>query len=301
MTLSASVKWIELRERKLQALLLMSTAPWPTRRDRHSVRFDRAFAAAGLGWDWSVDVYGELLKVSGGKEPSAGISTSTGRMSRRAATPTPTSPVCIGQEPILRGTGGGRRCTAAAGRQAPAARGARGGSATRHRDDHVDGERHHAPGALHQPRGVTLVRGDRRRRHRAREEAGAGYLSFRAGGSASASRSVPGAGGFGQRAARGADRGAADVGDLSDYARHDDFHGAAVVLDHLGEPELPVRVWPAIWAARPTWTWPRCAPCTLVRVRRRRFRKRLQRRTSPSSSPSSALGSLAGQVHRATN
>ena len=29
---------------------------------------------------------------------------------------------------------------------------------------------------------------------------------------------------------------------VSDYTADDDFDGAAVVLDHLGEPELPVRV-----------------------------------------------------------
>ncbi len=39
-----------------------------TERDGHRVAFNRAFAAAGLDWEWSVDVYGELLAVTGGKE-----------------------------------------------------------------------------------------------------------------------------------------------------------------------------------------------------------------------------------------
>lgn len=39
-----------------------------TERDGHRVAFNRAFAEAGLDWDWSEDLYGELLEVAGGKE-----------------------------------------------------------------------------------------------------------------------------------------------------------------------------------------------------------------------------------------
>jgi HAD superfamily hydrolase (TIGR01509 family) len=39
-----------------------------TERDGHRIAFNRAFAEAGLDWDWSVEVYGELLSVTGGKE-----------------------------------------------------------------------------------------------------------------------------------------------------------------------------------------------------------------------------------------
>ena len=39
-----------------------------TEKDAHRVAFNRAFADAGLGWDWSVELYGKLLKVAGGKE-----------------------------------------------------------------------------------------------------------------------------------------------------------------------------------------------------------------------------------------
>jgi HAD superfamily hydrolase (TIGR01509 family) len=39
-----------------------------TERDGHRVSFNRAFASAGLDWDWSVELYGELLAVAGGKE-----------------------------------------------------------------------------------------------------------------------------------------------------------------------------------------------------------------------------------------
>jgi beta-phosphoglucomutase-like phosphatase (HAD superfamily) len=39
-----------------------------TERDGHRVAFNRAFADAGLDWDWTVPLYGELLTVTGGKE-----------------------------------------------------------------------------------------------------------------------------------------------------------------------------------------------------------------------------------------
>ncbi|NJO77903.1 MAG: HAD family hydrolase [Cyanobacteria bacterium RM1_2_2] len=39
-----------------------------TERDGHRVTFNRAFTAAGLDWEWSVEQYGELLAVTGGKE-----------------------------------------------------------------------------------------------------------------------------------------------------------------------------------------------------------------------------------------
>ncbi len=39
-----------------------------TERDGHRVAFNRAFAEAGLDWDWSEELYGKLLAVTGGKE-----------------------------------------------------------------------------------------------------------------------------------------------------------------------------------------------------------------------------------------
>ncbi len=39
-----------------------------TERDGHRIAFNQAFADAGLDWNWSVDIYGELLSVTGGKE-----------------------------------------------------------------------------------------------------------------------------------------------------------------------------------------------------------------------------------------
>ncbi len=39
-----------------------------TERDGHRVAFNLAFKDAGLDWDWSASLYGELLAVTGGKE-----------------------------------------------------------------------------------------------------------------------------------------------------------------------------------------------------------------------------------------
>ena len=39
-----------------------------TERDGHRVAFNLAFADAGLNWDWTVDIYEDVLEVTGGKE-----------------------------------------------------------------------------------------------------------------------------------------------------------------------------------------------------------------------------------------
>ena len=39
-----------------------------TERDGHRVAFNRAFAKKGLNIEWSVELYGQLLKIAGGKE-----------------------------------------------------------------------------------------------------------------------------------------------------------------------------------------------------------------------------------------
>jgi HAD superfamily hydrolase (TIGR01509 family) len=54
---------------KLQALIFdVDGTLADTERDGHRVAFNRAFVEAGLDWDWSVSLYGELLAVTGGKE-----------------------------------------------------------------------------------------------------------------------------------------------------------------------------------------------------------------------------------------
>ena len=39
-----------------------------TERDGHRVAFNKAFADAGLDWNWTPEIYGDLLEVTGGKE-----------------------------------------------------------------------------------------------------------------------------------------------------------------------------------------------------------------------------------------
>lgn len=39
-----------------------------TERDGHRVAFNLAFAEKGLDWDWTEEIYGDLLSVTGGKE-----------------------------------------------------------------------------------------------------------------------------------------------------------------------------------------------------------------------------------------
>lgn len=54
---------------KLQALLFdVDGTLADTERDGHRVAFNRAFAEAGLDWNWSEELYGKLLAVTGGKE-----------------------------------------------------------------------------------------------------------------------------------------------------------------------------------------------------------------------------------------
>jgi phosphoglycolate phosphatase-like HAD superfamily hydrolase len=54
---------------KLEALIFdVDGTLSDTERDGHRVAFNRAFADAGLDWDWGVELYGDLLSVTGGKE-----------------------------------------------------------------------------------------------------------------------------------------------------------------------------------------------------------------------------------------
>lgn len=39
-----------------------------TERDGHRVAFNAAFEESGLDWNWDIDLYGELLAITGGKE-----------------------------------------------------------------------------------------------------------------------------------------------------------------------------------------------------------------------------------------
>jgi len=55
--------------KKLAALLFdVDGTLADTEKQGHRVAFNQAFQQAGLDWDWTVPVYGELLAITGGKE-----------------------------------------------------------------------------------------------------------------------------------------------------------------------------------------------------------------------------------------
>ncbi|MBE9562086.1 MAG: HAD-IA family hydrolase [Proteobacteria bacterium] len=55
--------------KELQAILFdVDGTLAETERDAHRVAFNETFAEYKLNWDWSVELYGELLAVTGGKE-----------------------------------------------------------------------------------------------------------------------------------------------------------------------------------------------------------------------------------------
>ena len=55
--------------KKLKALIFdVDGTLADTERDGHRVAFNQAFKEAGLSWNWNIETYGELLKVTGGKE-----------------------------------------------------------------------------------------------------------------------------------------------------------------------------------------------------------------------------------------
>ncbi len=54
---------------KLQALIIdVDGTLADTERDGHRIAFNQVFTEAGLDWNWSVSLYGELLAIAGGKE-----------------------------------------------------------------------------------------------------------------------------------------------------------------------------------------------------------------------------------------
>lgn len=54
---------------KLEALIFdVDGTLADTERDGHRVAFNQAFAEANLDWNWTVELYGKLLSVTGGKE-----------------------------------------------------------------------------------------------------------------------------------------------------------------------------------------------------------------------------------------
>lgn len=212
-------------------------------RDGHRVAFNRAFAEAGLDWRWSVRLYGELLAVAGGTErirhyvsryrpdfdPPAGLNTFIARLH---AAKTRHYQKLLAEEGIPLRPGVRRLLEEAR------AEGVRLAIATTTMPENAT---------------ALLVR-------TLGPDGPAWFDAIAAGDSVAAKKPAPDVyqhvlerlgldareclafedSENGLRAARGA--GVRTVVTVNAYTRDQDFAGAALVLDHLGEPDLPFTV-----------------------------------------------------------
>ena len=215
-----------------------------TERDGHRVAFNRAFEEFGLDWHWDVPLYGELLAVTGGKER---IRAYVER--RRPPLPVPEA----GLDGLI------ARLHAAKTRHYTELL-ARGGIPLRPgvlrllREARATGLRL-AIATTTTPANVSALLA-----HAAGPEAEGWFEVIGAGDVVPAKKPAPDIYFYvlerlgvppgrclafedsenGLRASRGA--GLTTVVTVNDYTRRQDFSGAALVLDSLGEPEAPFRV-----------------------------------------------------------
>ena len=211
-----------------------------TERDGHRVAFNRAFAEAGLDWHWDVARYGDLLAVTGGKErlrhyveryrpdyeKPADFDALVARL-HTAKTRHYTALLGRGGIPLRPGV---RRLLEEARR-----RNVRLAIATTTTPDNVVALLHHVVAPEAKSWFEVIGAGDvvsakkpasdiyyyvLERLHLAPEQC----LAFEDSEN-------------GLRAAQAA--GLKTVITVNDYTRAQDFRGAAVVLDHLGEPDRP--------------------------------------------------------------
>lgn len=214
-----------------------------TERDGHRIAFNQAFAEAGLDWHWDVPLYGELLAITGGKErmrhyldryrrdwprPS-GLDALIARL-HAAKTAHYTALLARGGIPLRPGV---RRLLDSA-----RAAGLRLAIATTTTPANVSALLRHALAADAESWFEIIGAGDVVPAKKpapdiyhyvlARMQVAPGEcLAFEDSEN-------------GLRAARAADL--KTVITVNDYTRDHDFTGAAIVLDHLGEPDRPFTV-----------------------------------------------------------
>jgi HAD superfamily hydrolase (TIGR01509 family) len=214
-----------------------------TERDGHRVAFNAAFAEAGLDWQWSVPLYGELLAVTGGKEriryflerfhPAFRSPEPLDRLIARlhlAKTAIYTRMLAAGEIPLRTGV---RRLLEEARR---------------------------ADLRLAIATTTTPVNVQTLLEHTLAPDADSWFEVIAAGDIVPAKKPAPDSyryalermglhpeeclafedSGNGLRSARGA--GIATIVSVNDYTAADDLTGARLVLDHLGEPDRPFRV-----------------------------------------------------------
>jgi HAD superfamily hydrolase (TIGR01509 family) len=213
-----------------------------TERDGHRVAFTRAFAEAGLDWVWDVPLYGELLAVTGGKErirhyvesyradyrPPADFSDLIVRL-HAAKTRHFTTLVANAGIPLRPGV---RRLLDEARRA-----GVRLAIATTTTSDNVDALLRHALAPDAAQWFDVIGAGDLVAAKKPAPDVYV-YVLERLGLSPTQCVAFEDSEN-GLRAALAA--GVTTIVTVNDYTRTHDFRGAALVLDHLGEPDRPCR------------------------------------------------------------
>ncbi|MHB8534606.1 MAG: HAD family hydrolase [Sulfuricaulis sp.] len=214
-----------------------------TERDGHRVAFNRAFSEAGLDWCWDVGLYGELLAVTGGKErmrhyveihrpdyrKPADFDALVARL-HAAKTRHYTALLGRGGIPLRPGV---RRLLEEARR-----RGIRLAIATTTTPDNVTALLHHALSPEAESWFEIIGAGDVVAAKKPAPDIYY-YVLERMGLTPSQGVAFEDSEN-GLRSALSA--GLKTVITVNDYTRTHDFRGAAVVLDHLGEPGTPFRV-----------------------------------------------------------
>ncbi len=214
-----------------------------TERNGHRPAFNKAFAAAGLDWVWSVELYGELLKVTGGKErirrylqahrPDFKVSGDVDAFITRlhlAKNRIYADMVAAGDVPLRPGV---KRLLLEA-----RAAGVRLAIATTTSMENVTALLEHCIGPEAQSWFEVIGAGDMVPAKKPAPDIY--YYTLEALRLRSEQCLALEDSGNGLRSALVAK--VPTLVTVSDYTMQDDFSGAAVVLDHLGEPELPARV-----------------------------------------------------------
>ncbi len=214
-----------------------------TERDGHRIAFNAAFAAAGLDWHWDAGLYGELLAITGGKEriryyvdqyrtdyqKSADFDAMVARL-HAAKTAHYTALLGEGGIPLRPGV---RRLLEEA-----RACGVRLAIATTTTPANVSALLHHAISPQAESWFEVIGAGDAVAAKKPAPDIYY-YVLERLGLAANRCMAFEDSEN-GLRAALSA--GLRTVVTVNDYTRNHHFHGATIVLDHLGEPGKPFQV-----------------------------------------------------------
>ncbi len=214
-----------------------------TERSGHRLAFNSAFAAAGLGWVWSAELYGELLQVTGGKErirryleehhPDSRVDNDTDGLIAElhlAKNRIYKEMVAAGDVPLRPGV---KRLLLEA-----RAAGLRLAIATSASMENVVALLQHGVGPAARDWFEVIVAGDMVTAKKPAPDIH--ILALEALRLPAEQCLALEDSGSGLRAALAARL--PTLVTINDYTAHDGFDGAVAVVDHLGEPDLPMRV-----------------------------------------------------------